>query len=435
MLELPAAWGGYLEDHPNGASCIRPETGLQDCKGRYYDVVESLKDPSLTTMFLVSRTDQTSLFEASKTKEELLDIGLSNQKLIINGVFHAVDRSDDFALKMETNALKGLENIPGNLQSMDHFNFPLLPYNVLGVEKLESIFDQGLQELITKAIYVAEDDSKQENLPDLDALVSQFESKGSGLIMTMGKGGVGKTIIASALAVKLAQRGHPVLLTTTDPAAHIDNFIGTMESLPDTLEVQKIDPKVETERYVDRMVAKKSAGKTPEEIAQLREDLRSPCTEEIAVFLGFGAAIRKAKRQFVIMDTAPTGHTLLLLDTTGSYHNEVMNSSTVMANHITTPYMELQKPDFAKIIIVTLPEQTPINEADDLQKDLNRALIRPFAWVVNQTLSEVEGIQDPLLKAKASNEIEQINKIKQGLSNNVFGVPFRVENPILPTLI
>ncbi len=271
---------------------------------------------------------------------------------------------------------------------------------------------------------------------NLHELVDGLEKQGSkGLVMTMGKGGVGKTIVAATVAVLLAKRGHQVLLTTTDPAAHVNDFISQLSEIPSSLTVERIDPKTETKIYTDKIFEQKSKGLDESAKALLREDLLSPCNEEVAVFHAFSKAINKAKRQFVIIDTAPTGHTLLLLDTTGKYHKEILKTTTIDHDRITTPYMALQNKDFARILLVALPETTPMREAEELQNDLKRAGIVPYGWVINQCLSAVKDLKDPLLKRRAANEGAIISNIREKLTSRTFLIPFMPEEFLLPAMI
>jgi arsenite-transporting ATPase len=350
-------------------------------------------------------------------------------------VFSAIDETDSLANKMQSIAQHNLKNLPIILQTMGRTDYPLLPYNILGIEKLRSIFDKQKQEVIIKSEMQAKQHISSSN-KILKSLVDSLEkSNGKGLIMTMGKGGVGKTIVAASIATLLAQRGHKVLLTTTDPAAHVSDFINQLDQIPANLTVERIDPKAETKIYTDKIVQQKGKNLGPEERKLLIEDLESPCSEEVAVFNAFSKAIHKAKCQYVVMDTAPTGHTLLLLDTTGSYHKEVMKTTTLDPSRITTPYMNLQDEDFAKILLVALPETTPMREAEDLQKDLKRAGIKPHSWVINQSLSILENLSDPILVQRAQAEIEIINQIKNKIAQDTFLVPFIAEEQLLPAII
>lgn len=434
LLELPAAWSSFTDENPDGASCLGPTSALKSGQERYHTVVNRLRDASLTTFYLVARADKASLKEAARTSEELNELGMGNQRLYINGVFKALDHQDKLARDMEAMANEQLETIPENLKLLPLKTFPLLPYNVLGIAKLRSLFNSQLQQAI------AENRDEKSAIPRQVLLgIGQLaddlgEKQNHGLIMTMGKGGVGKTIAATALAVLLAKKGFEVLLTTTDPAAHIQDFVNQLGEIPPNLSVERIDPKIETQRYTEKILNHKGAGESEEAKKLILEDLKSPCTEEVAVFHAFSKAIRLAKRQFVVIDTAPTGHTLLLLDTAGSYHRDIMRNN-LNAGRLSTPYMSLQDPALSKIILVSLPETTPMREAASLQEDLKRAGITPFAWLINQSLSMLTEITDPLLKSRAAAEIEVINNIKSHFSDRTYGIPFIAERNLLPALL
>ena len=434
LLELPASWSGFTEINPDGASCLGPTSALKSSKKRYQTVVERLRDSSRTTFYIVARADQASLKEASRTSDEIKELGMTNQQLCVNGIFKAIDQNDKLAQKIEKFASEQLHLIPENLKKLDLKRFPLLPYNVLGIEKLRSLFDQKLQTKIAE-----QGEKNQEEVQQLLGNIFQLtdeltSNQQHGLIMTMGKGGVGKTLAASAIAVLIARKGFEVLLTTTDPAAHIQDFIDQLGELPSTLTIERIDPKIETKRYTEKILELKGKGLDEEGKKLISEDLKSPCTEEVAVFHAFSKAINMAKRKFVVMDTAPTGHTLLLLDTAGSYHREIMRNN-VNAGRVRTPYMSLQDRELSKIILVSLPETTPMREAASLQADLNRASIQPYAWLINQSLSMLSGISDPLLKSRVTAEIPVINTIKTKLAERTFGIPFIAEKNLLPVLL
>ncbi|MDF1517545.1 MAG: ArsA-related P-loop ATPase, partial [Lutibacter sp.] len=273
-------------------------------------------------------------------------------------------------------------------------------------------------------------------LNGIDELVENLtKNKTNGLIMTMGKGGVGKTITASALAIMIARKGFEVHLTTTDPAAHVQDFINQVSDLPKNLTIDRIDPKLETQRYTDKIVLQKGKDMDEQGKKLLLEDLRSPCTQEVAVFHAFSKAIQLAKRKFMLIDTAPIGHTLLLLDTAGNYHREVLKNTGLDPAHIKTPYMALQDSELSKIILVSLPETTPMREAAALQEDLQRADIGTYAWVINQSLSMQKNLKDPLLKSRALTEVDVINKIDETLAKRIYGIPYLSQESLLPALL
>ncbi|MFN5711058.1 MAG: arsenical pump-driving ATPase [Bacteroidota bacterium] len=434
LLELPAAWSSFTEENPDGASCLGPTSALKSGKERYHTVVNRLRDASLTSFYIVARADKASLKEASRTSNELKELGMSNQLLYINGVFKAIDNKDLLAQKIEAMGNEQLNSIPDNLKTLPLKTFPLLPYNVLGIVKLRSLFNTELQQSISEN-NIQQSKTATQVLKGIHQLVDELSANQQyGLIMTMGKGGVGKTIAASAIAVLLARKGFEVLLTTTDPAAHIQDFIEQLGELPSTLAVERIDPKVETQRYTEKILEHKGQGQSEDAKKLILEDLKSPCTEEVAVFHAFSKAISMAKRKFVVMDTAPTGHTLLLLDTAGSYHRDIMRNN-INAGRLRTPYMSLQDQTLSKIILVSLPETTPMREAGDLQNDLKRASIQPYAWLINQSLSMLSGISDPLLKSRANAEIEVIKTIEAEYAVRTFGIPFIAEKKLLLALL
>lgn len=434
LLELPAAWSDFIETNPDGASCIGPSSALKTSQERYKKVVERLQDKDATTIYLVSRPDGSALREADRSGGELDEMGLSNQVLLINGYFEPIDESDSFAKKMQQQADDTLKQMPERLQKLDQLVFPLRPYNLLGIDRLRTVFQPLDKEEIKRNSKSILSEHLESELPDLDDLVDEISAdKNHGLVMTMGKGGVGKTTIAAAIAFKLAQRGYPVHLTTTDPAAHLLDHIGELQ-LPQNLTIDRIDPDKEKQDYIEKVLSQRGKDKTEEELKLLREDLESPCTEEVAVFQAFSKAIHQAKRQFVVIDTAPTGHTLLLLDTTGSYHKEILRNTKMDATKLKTPYMYLQDPEYSKLLIVALPETTPITEAAKLQADLRRSNIEPYAWIANQSMSATE-ISDPLLKQRAAEEVPLLEEIKNKHAKKLYAIPWIADKFVLKTLL
>jgi arsenite/tail-anchored protein-transporting ATPase len=418
LLKLPGAWSGFLETGGD-ASCLGPLAGLEKQRGRYAAALDTLGDAALTRLILVTRPRASSLREAARTSRELAGIGIGNQHLAINGVMPDQDMGDALAASLIARDREALNGMDRDLAALPQTRFPLRPENLVGVDALRRMASPVQDMQIAPRPH-------DTDLPPLAALVDRIEAPGKGLIMTMGKGGVGKTTIAAAIAVELAARGHEVLLTTTDPAAHLTE---TLAGDVPNLTVSRIDPAVESRSYRDHVMATKGAGLDAEGRAMLEEDMRSPCTEEIAVFQAFSRVIREAGRRFVVMDTAPTGHTLLLLDATGSYHRDVMRHAGDKAGHMTTPMMRLQDPDKTRILIVTLPETTPVLEAARLQEDLRRAGIEPWGWVVNASLAAT-GTRHPILAARAATEAPEIARVRDELTARHAVVPMQAEVPV-----
>lgn len=425
LLELPAAWSDFIEENPEGASCLGPVSGLEAQQERYTEAVDALNDPGRTTLVLVSRPEQAALTEAARSSRELRTLGITNQRLALNAIFHARNAGDPLAAAMERRAEEALAAMPDGLSDLPHDTVPLKGHNLVGLDALREL----LRADDRSAPMNGAERPPQVGLPTVRDLVDEFVEDGTGLIMVMGKGGVGKTTIAASVAVDLARRGEEVLLTTTDPAAHIADAVGG-DALPN-LKVSAIDPGEATRQYRERVLKTKGKDLAPAERELLEEDLRSPCTQEVAVFRAFAREISTAQRQFVVMDTAPTGHTLLLLDTTGSYHREVVRTSQIEASRITTPLMRLQDPDYTKMLLVTMPETTPVLEARQLQDDLQRAGITPYAWIVNQSLAAA-GPSDPLLVERAHAEVPQIETVQTNYAERIALAPWMPEAPVGP---
>jgi arsenite-transporting ATPase len=423
LLELPGAWSDFLEDNTRGASCLGPLSGQGEKRARYVATLAALRDSTRTVVVLVSRPDPSALAEAERAAEELAALGITHQRLILNGIFLASDRKDELAVAIETRGRTALELLPNRLASLPRTEVRLQAHNLVGIAALRA--------LTNAPGAVAEVHGERGapvpggEFPKLGVLVDEIATAGHGLVMLMGKGGVGKTTLAAALAVELARRGVPVHLSTTDPAAHL------RQALPEEVEglrVSRIDPDAESRAYSERILATTGKNLDDQGRALLEEDLRSPCTMEVAVFHAFSRLVNEARRGVVVLDTAPTGHTLLLLDTTGAYHREVLRSSTLAPERVITPLKRLQDPAYTHVLLVTLPETTPVLEAERLQADLRRAGIEPFGWIVNQSLAAASS-SDPVLARRAEEELPLIERVQRELAVRLAVVPMQVELP------
>ncbi len=418
LLKLPAAWTGFIETNTTGVSCLGPLKGLQQQRGLYEASLHNLTNSSITKVVLVSRPERSTLLEAQRTSVELRELGISNQLLVLNGFFTATDQRDSLAKHLENRGRVALAEMPHELSLLPRLTIPLLPYALIGIHSLR-------QMLSTSPPLIKADETEQAAVlrtgPPLDSVVDLIEKAGPGVVMTMGKGGVGKTTIAAAIAVRLSQRGHTVHLTTTDPADHLK---GALAGDFPNLQVSRIDPVAETLRYSEEIRADSAPFLDAEGQALLDEDLRSPCTEEIAVFRAFADVVAQGTDRFVVIDTAPTGHTILLLDAAKAYHHEVSRSTHQMPEAVRELLPRLRDPAFTHVVLVALPEATPIHEAAKLQEDLERAGITPFAWVVNQSLC-FDQIYDPVLKARRDRELPLIAEVRTHLSKRFAVAPWR----------
>jgi arsenite-transporting ATPase len=424
LLSLPKAWSGFLAGNDRGVSCLGPHSGLKMQEERFKAALNALSDPVMTTVILVTRADKGAIAEAARTSEDLHELGLNNQRLAVNGVFHASDRSDAVACVIEDLGQLALDEMPQSLKGLPQDQVPLQAFDTVGLPALRALLSAAMPACEhVEAIPAQHTDQVQ----GLAALADELAAAGHGLIMVMGKGGVGKTTVAAALALGLIQRGKTVHLSTTDPAAHLAT---TLEGEVPGLQVSRIDPKVETQRYIDKIMAAKSPGLDAQEQALLLEDLRSPCTEEVAVFHAFSRIVSEGRSAFVVLDTAPTGHSMLLMDATGAYHRQMLHEFEGRGNtRIVTPLMRLQDAAYTKIILVTLLEVTPVSQAAALQADLRRAKVEPYAWVLNKSVLAA-GTRDPLLAARLAGERKQIERMSAGLAKRLFTLPWLTVPPI-----
>lgn len=426
LLQLPGAWSGFLDEGKGDASCLGPLAGLEKQRSQYKAAVDALADPLRTRLILVARAQQATLREVARTHEELAAIGLGQQYLVINGVLPGAEAAQDsLAAAIFKREQTALAEIPEALKALPRDHVALKPFNLVGLDALRQLLVEADRQPI-----VDEGSPVTLAAPSLASLVDLIAADGHGLVMLMGKGGVGKTTLAAAIAVELARRGLPVHLTTSDPAAHLAETLSeTLSGSLENLAVSRIDPQAETERYRRHVLETRGATLDAAGRALLEEDLRSPCTEEIAVFQAFSRIIREAGKKFVVMDTAPTGHTLLLLDATGAYHREVSRQMVEAHMHFTTPMMQLQDPRQTKVLLVTLAETTPVLEAAKLQADLRRAGIEPWAWVINNSLADAAP-HAPLLRQRARNELIEIEAVATRHSARYAIVPLLKDEPI-----
>jgi len=407
MLQLPSAWTNFISDSTHGASCLGQLSGLEDKKEIYKNAVENLANSEKTTLILISRPEISALKEAERASLELHDIGIDNQLLIVNGILKEHD--DYLSDSIYTKQQDAINNIPTGIKDIKTFEIPLRPYNITGLENIRSLFKKN-------NIKYNKEKLNTNNILNLNNVIEDLYKSNKKVIFTMGKGGVGKTTIAATIAQELARKGKKVHLTTTDPASHLKFVLEDGHGV----KISSIDEKKELEKYTKEVLDKARETMSDEDIAYIEEDLRSPCTEEIAVFRALAKIVEGSQDETVVIDTAPTGHTLLLLESTESYNNEIKRTQGDVPSSVKSLLPKLKDKNLTEVIIVTLPEATPVYEATRLQEDLNRAGIYSKWWVINSSFYATNTTND-ILKVKASNEIQWINKVNK-ISNENFAI-------------
>lgn len=418
LLKLPTAWSGFLEESTHGASCLGPLAGLGDKKELYSQTVQALSNPNQTMLLLVTRPDSSPLQEAERAAHELKEIGVSNQFLLVNGILKDYVQNDDVSNALFKRQSRALENMAEELKNLPTYEIPLVPFNVTGIENMRKLVQPMAN------LSISNEKVNHVSIPSLQTLITNLSESGKRVIFTMGKGGVGKTTVASAIAVGLAEKGHHVHLTTTDPAAHIDYV---MHGEQGNITISRIDPKVEVENYRKEVIEQAKNTVDEEGLAYLEEDLRSPCTEEIAVFRALADIVERANDEIVVIDTAPTGHTLLLLDAAQTYHKEIARSSGEVPQSVKNLLPRLRNPEETSVVIVTLAEATPVHEASRLQGDLKRADINPKWWVINQSFYATH-TSDSVLRGRAQSEVQWIQAVQKESQNNCVIIPWQSDD-------
>ena len=407
MLELPSAWTNFLDNNKYGASCLGQLSGLDEERGIYKKAVDNLADSELTSLILVSRPIETALKEAARTSNELHEIGIDNQIHIINGMLDSYD--DDLSTAIYNMQKRDVEAMPEGLKDLETYYIPLKPYNTSSIENLRKFFSDDIEEKMESSVTI--DTSKISRLEDV---VDDLYKNNKKVILTMGKGGVGKTTIAAAIALALNEKGQKVHLATTDPADHLKYIISERENLT----ISYIDEDKELESYREEVLGKaKEDGASEEDIDYIEEDLRSPCTQEIAVFRAFADIVDKSEDEIVVIDTAPTGHTILLLESTESYNREISRSQGDVPESVKKLLPRLKDKDYTEVLIIALAEATPYYEAKRLKEDLDRAEIFNKWWIINSSYF-ASGSQNEILKARADQEKEWIKTIDETSQSN-----------------
>lgn len=414
MLQLPSAWSNFISESTHGASCLGQLAGLEDKKDMYKKAVENLADGEKTRLILISRPDKSSLLEAERASMELQDIGVKNQLLIINGILQSHD--DELSNRIYNKQQEALRGKPKGLETLETFEIPLKPYNISGISSLRSFFKNSNIDFV-------DDELERKETFNLEKVVEDLYNSNKKVIFTMGKGGVGKTTIAATVAMELAKRGKKVHLTTTDPANHLKFVIEEEYGIT----ISNIDEKKELLKYQQEVLEKAKETMDEDDIAYIEEDLRSPCTQEIVVFRAFADIVQRSNDEVVVIDTAPTGHTLLLLESTESYNNEISRTQGEIPKSVKELLPKLKDSSLTEVLIVTLPEATPYYEAKRLEEDLKRAEIYSKWWIINSSFYAT-ATSNEVLKAKASNEIKWINKIAHLSKGNTALIKWSLED-------
>ena len=413
MLQLPSAWSGFISENTHGASCLGQLSGLESKKDIYKKAVETLSDKNLTTLILVTRAEETPIKEAMRASQELAQLDINNQIMIINGVL--TEPTDEVSKNLFNKQQNALKDMPEHLRRMKTYIVPLRAYNVVGIDNIRTLFTDD-------KIYDEVEQSEIDRLPHLREIIDDLYKNGRKVIFTMGKGGVGKTTVAAAIAMGMAEKGVKVNLATTDPAAHLKYVISENKNIS----MSRIDEKEELKKYQEEVLSKARETMSEDDLEYIKEDLRSPCTQEIAVFRAFAEIVDECDDKVVVIDTAPTGHTLLLLDSSQSYHKEVQRTQGGNIPESVKNLLPRLRSDETEVVIVTLAEATPVYEALRLEDDLKRANLPVKWWIINSSLYKANST-DKLLAAKGNEEVKWIKKVEEHSNGNFAVIEWKAD--------
>ena len=411
LLQLPSAWSQYISEKDPQGTRVGQFSGLQNRKDECVEAVETLSNKDLTKIVLVSRPETIPLIEATRALQELKELGISNFSIIINGVFQG--ETDKISKSLYDNQQKALTEMPPALADNEIYEIPLRSYNIVGVENLRQMLYSDDFTPVTEA------ELEQLDVKNIQGLINDLYNNKKKVVFMMGKGGVGKTSIAATVAIGLSKKGAKVHLTTTDPAAHIEYLIQQNEEIT----LSKINEQVVLEEYKKEVLDEAESTMSTEDIDYLKESLKTPCTQEIAVFRAFSKIVEKADDEVVIIDTAPTGHTLLLLDSTQRNYKQIETVQAEAPQSVKNLLPRLRNQSETEVIIITLPEVTPVYEAMRLEQDLKRAGIYSKWWVVNSSLYFTD-TKNQLLKLKGANEKKWIKEVIAQSNNNCVVIPW-----------
>ena len=426
MLQLPSAWGGFISESKHGASCLGQLSGLESKKAVYKKAVDTLADGSLTTLVLVARPETVPILEAQRASEQLGALGINHQVLVLNGILETHNTNDEAETALYGKQQAALKSIPGSLLKWSVTMVPLRSYNITGIENVRHL-------LSCYGGYAAGTTLRLSDAYKLSDIVNEIYESGKKIVFTMGKGGVGKTTVAAAIALGLRRKGQKVRLATTDPADHLNLVMGRENGIS----ISHIDEKGELKKYQEEVLTKARLTMSEDDLEYVKEDLRSPCTQEIAIFRAFAEIVAKGGEETVVLDTAPTGHTILLLESTQSYNRQIEQSGGDVSEAEKELLPRLKNPNDTEVIIVTLAETTPFYEAQRLSDDLKRAGLAVKWWVINASYSMAD-TQSEFLTAKAANEsqwIQKVNEISKGRYALIPWKPFEVKGKKLLELL
>jgi arsenite-transporting ATPase len=442
LLELPVDWSKHIEESAKGSgqTCLGPVQSIQDSKEKYDSATALLKDQTRTTFIFVMRPEELSLYETLRASKELETIGIKSGEIIINGILPE-DICDLAFFKKKYYAQQTvIRQTEKTIAQPKRFMF-LRDNEVKGISALKDVsselFTGKKPSYKTESILTVQFAPTIDH-PDIDALF--LPAGQTKAIFFTGKGGVGKTSISCIAALYIAQKGVKTLLVTTDPAAHIgevlDVKVGSRpEKITDNLFAVMVNQQEAFQEYKEK-VLNEARGKYSEDmIATMEEELNSPCTEEMAAFDKFIQYIEERDYEVVVFDTAPTGHTLRLLDLPFDYAKQVemmvgatesVEAKKTAQNRFRDIISTLRDTNRTVFSLVLYPESTPIMESYRAMLDLKEAGIETQLVIANMVLPE-EVCTNSFFRNRKQMQVKYLEEIKKRFSLPVLQFPLMQE--------
>jgi arsenite-transporting ATPase len=447
LLELPAEWSQSIDAAAagNGQTCIGPAAAIQDAKHKYERALAAMRDPAQATFTFVLHPEAIAIKETKRAIAELGKLGIHTHQLIVNSIIPVEETGNQLFAARSLMQQGYLRQIAAELP-LPTRRMALLPGEIKGVERLRAVgrlFFDGQAEKVAASAPLRSGRQTVLATSQLGIMERLVPNGHNRTVFFAGKGGVGKTVASCTTAVWLARQGYRTLLLTTDPAAHLGDVLGvpvgdTPAPVPGVpnLWAAKIDPKVAAEAYKARILEDaRRRGRPPEALSVMAEELDSPCTEEMAAFDRFIDYASQKDWPVIVFDTAPTGHTLRLLELPVDWSQQL--DIKIFASVDSSAADDVAKARFGEVIammrdperstfaFVMYPEATPILEAGRAVDELRTVGIEPGLVVANMVIPEGQATT-PFTQARRAMQVKYLAEM-----TTRFPVPV-VQIPLLP---
>ena len=457
LMELPSDWNAELEK--GGSTCIGPAASMEDRKKDYERAIDTLQNSEKTSFAFVGKPEDSSVDEIERSASDLGELGIESQLLIINGYLPESVCEDPFFEGKREDEQAVIERVKSEFDADTMATYPLQPGEIAGLDLLADVggvlYDGNEATVdVGSATNVEKEESVEfDSLTDPDTVAEQLEPVDgeTRYLFFTGKGGVGKSTIAATSATKLAEAGYETLVVTTDPAAHLEDIFGEpighepTSVSQENLDAARIDQEKALEEYreqvldhVTEMYENKEDTQIDVEaaIANVEEELESPCAEEMAALEKFVGYFDEDGYDIVVFDTAPTGHTLRLLELPSDWKGFMdlgsltKGAAPAKGDQYDNVIETMQNPDKSSFAFVMYPEYTPMMEAHRAAEDLKDQVGIETAFVVANYLLPEEYGDNAFFANRRAQQQQYLEEIKDRFETPMMLSPLRQDEPI-----